>query len=147
MLKGNVWVQFFGAPGLALSAGGLWRGGPSQNRSGALVDGRMDGYLPRSWRAPSLWAKQALVNFSRTSQPKVVFSFLYLKKIKISKIYPGRPMGATWLKCNFFSSNLQRSLWRKKERGPVAPPTGDRVPHLSHYICHLSLKIQKKRER
>ena len=26
----------------------------------------------------------------------------------------------------FFSSNLQRSLWRKKKRGPVAPPTGDR---------------------
>ena len=27
----------------------------------------------------------------------------------------------------FFSSNLQRSPWRKKKkRGPVAPPTGDR---------------------
>ena len=34
--------------------------------------------------------------------------------------------GATGLKCNFFSSNLQRSPWRKKKRGPVAPPTGDR---------------------
>ena len=27
----------------------------------------------------------------------------------------------------FFSSNLQRSPWRKKKRGPVAPPTGDRT--------------------
>ena len=26
----------------------------------------------------------------------------------------------------FFSSILQRSPWRKKKRGPVAPPTGDR---------------------
>ena len=26
----------------------------------------------------------------------------------------------------FFSSNLQRSPWRKKKRGPVAPLTGDR---------------------
>jgi len=26
----------------------------------------------------------------------------------------------------FFSSNLQRSPWRKKKRGPVAPPKGDR---------------------
>jgi len=41
--------------------------------------------------------------------------------------------GATGLKCNFFSSNLQRSPWRKKKRGAtkkkggaVAPPTGDR---------------------
>ena len=34
--------------------------------------------------------------------------------------------GATGLKCNFFSSNLQRSPWRKKKRGPIAPPTGDR---------------------
>ena len=32
--------------------------------------------------------------------------------------------GATGLKCNFFSSNLQRSPWKKKG-GPV-PPTGDR---------------------
>ena len=33
---------------------------------------------------------------------------------------------ATGPKCNFFSSNLQRSPWKKKG-GPVAPPpTGDR---------------------
>ena len=46
--------------------------------------------------------------------------------------------GATGLKCNFFSSNLQRSLWRKKKRGacrpangrqaPVAHPRGDQQP-------------------
>ena len=67
---------------------------------------------------------------------RAVFSFLYLKKIKISKIYVGfgkfqkyTPValwGATGLKCNFFSSNLQRSPWRKK-RGPVAYPRGDRA--------------------
>ena len=34
--------------------------------------------------------------------------------------------GATGLKCNSFSSNLQRRPWRKKRGGPVAPPTGDR---------------------
>ena len=55
--------------------------------------------------------------------------------MKISKIYPGRPMGATGLKCNFFS-NLQRSPWSKKKGGlsppqratggPVALPSGDR---------------------
>ena len=30
--------------------------------------------------------------------------------------------GATGLKCNFFSSNLQRSPWRKKKRGACRPP-------------------------
>ena len=35
--------------------------------------------------------------------------------------------GATGLKCNFFSSNLQRSPWRKKRGGPVARWGGDRV--------------------
>ena len=34
--------------------------------------------------------------------------------------------GATGLKCNFFSSNLQRSPWTKKRGGPVAHPRGDR---------------------
>ena len=43
---------------------------------------------------------------------------------------------ATGPKCNFFSSNLQRSPWRKKRgacrppngrQGPVAHPSGDRV--------------------
>ena len=28
----------------------------------------------------------------------------------------------------FSSSNLQRSLWRKKKRGPVAPPNGRQDP-------------------
>ena len=36
--------------------------------------------------------------------------------------------GATGLKCNFFSSNLQRSPWRKKKEGPVAPPNGRQGP-------------------
>ena len=46
--------------------------------------------------------------------------------------------GATGLKCNFFSSNLQRSPWRKKKRGGLSPTPGvtgvcrplggDRVP-------------------
>ena len=67
---------------------------------------------------------------------KAVFSFLYLKKIKISKIYvrfgkfqkytPVALWGATGLKCNFFSSNLQRSPWKKE--GPVAPPKGRQGP-------------------
>ena len=30
--------------------------------------------------------------------------------------------GATGLKCNFFSSNLQRSPWRKKKEGGLSPP-------------------------
>ena len=45
--------------------------------------------------------------------------------LKYFKTIPGRPMGATCPKCNFFSSNLQRSPWRKKG-GPVAHPSGDR---------------------
>ena len=36
-------------------------------------------------------------------------------------------MGATGLKCNFFSSNLQRSLWRKK-KGACRPPNGRQAP-------------------
>ena len=66
-----------------------------------------------------------------------VFSFLYLKKLKFQKYMtvlenfkniPRSPYGeATGLKCNFFSSNLQRSPWRKKKRGgPVARLGGDR---------------------
>ena len=69
---------------------------------------------------------------------QAVFSFLYLKKIKISKIYVGfgkfqkyTPValwGATGLKCIFFSSNLQRSPWRKKRGGPVASWGGRQGP-------------------
>ena len=73
-----------------------------------------------------------------------VFSFLYLKKIKFQKYMsvlkyfkniPRSPSHrATGPKCNFFSSNSQRSPWRKKKtcrplggrQGPVAQPTGDR---------------------
>ena len=46
--------------------------------------------------------------------------------LKYFKNIPRSPSHrATGPKCNFFSSNLQRSPWRKK-KGPVAPPTGDR---------------------
>ena len=47
--------------------------------------------------------------------------FKYFKNIPRSPSHR-----ATGPKCNFFSSNLQRSPWRKKRGGPVAPPTGDR---------------------
>ena len=47
--------------------------------------------------------------------------------LKYFKNIPRSPSHrATGPKCNFFSSNLQRSPWRKKRGGPVAPPTGDR---------------------
>ena len=36
--------------------------------------------------------------------------------------------GATGLKCNFFSSNSQRSPWRKKKRGACRPPNGRQAP-------------------
>ena len=59
-----------------------------------------------------------------------IFSFLYLKKIKISKIYvrfekfqkytPVALWGGDRAQMYFFS-NLQRSPWRKKRGGPVAP--------------------------
>ena len=51
----------------------------------------------------------------------------YMSVLENFKNIPRSPYGgATGLKCNFFSSNLQRSPWRKKKRGHVAPPTGDR---------------------
>ena len=46
--------------------------------------------------------------------------------LKYFKNTPGRPHRATGLKCNFFSSNSQRSPWRKKRGGLSPPPTGDR---------------------
>ena len=68
-----------------------------------------------------------------------LFSFLYLKKIKISKIYvhfekfqkyPRLPsIGRQALVVIFFFKFATRSMAGKKnERGPVAPPTGDRPP-------------------
>ena len=60
------------------------------------------------------------------------FFFFIFKKNKISKIYvrfgkfqkytPVALWGATGLKCNFFSSNLQRSPWREKKEGGLSPP-------------------------
>ena len=71
-------------------------------------------------------------------QQPAVFSFLYLKKLKFQKyifvlenfknILWSPYWRATGLKWNFFSSNLQRSPWRKKKRGPVA--TGPCRPSL-----------------
>ena len=68
-----------------------------------------------------------------------IFSFLYLKKskfqkymsvLKIFKNTPRSPYGGRQaLDVNFFSSNLQRGPWPKKnERGPVAPPNGRQGP-------------------
>ena len=77
--------------------------------------------------------------------------------------------GATGLKCNFFFFKFATKSPEKKEgglspphraTGPCRPPKGrqapvarwggDRVPppcfKPRHSLCHLSLKIQKKRE-
>src|SRR6185437_10764963 len=85
---------------------------------------------------------------------RAVFSFLYLKKIKISKIYVGfgkfqkyTPValwGATGLKCNFFFFKFAtKSLEKKKEgglspppqraTGPCRPPQGRQGPLCQHY--------------
>ena len=49
--------------------------------------------------------------------------------LKNFKNIPRSPYGgATGLKCNFFSSNLQRSPWRKKKRGACRPPNGRQAP-------------------
>ena len=75
------------------------------------------------------------------------------------KNIPRSPYGrATGLKCNFFFFKFATKSLEKKKRGPVAPPTGDRPlsptpgatgsppPAGRHSLCHLSLKIQEKRE-
>ena len=78
------------------------------------------------------------------SVQRALFSFLYLKKIKISKIYvrfekfqkypPVAPHRATGPKCNFFSLNSQRGPWQKK-RGlsPTQRATGSPFP-----LCRAS---------
>ena len=76
----------------------------------------------------------------RSAETRAIFSFLYLKKIKISKIYvrfeifqnyPRSPYGGTTdPKCNFFSSNLQRGSWQKKCKGACRPPEGRLPPTL-----------------
>src|SRR6185312_10757880 len=49
--------------------------------------------------------------------------------LEIFKNIPRSPYwGATGLKCIFFSSNLQRSPWRKKKRGACRPPNGRQAP-------------------
>ena len=44
------------------------------------------------------------------------------------KNIPRSPYGGDRAQMYFFSSNLQRSPWRKKKRGPVAPPNGRQAP-------------------
>ena len=41
---------------------------------------------------------------------------------KISKIYPGRPMGATGLKCNFFFFKFATKSLEKKKEWACRPP-------------------------
>ena len=67
-----------------------------------------------------------------------VFSFLYLKKNKISKIYVGfgkfqkyTPVGlwgATGLKCNFFFFKFATKSLEKKKGGACRPPNGRQAP-------------------
>ena len=62
---------------------------------------------------------------------EAVFSFLYLKKIKISKIYvrfgkfqkytPVALWGATGLKCNFFLLQICNKVPGEKKRGGLSP--------------------------
>ena len=47
---------------------------------------------------------------------------------KISKIYSGRPMGATGLKCNFFFFKFATKSLEKKKRGACRPPNGRQAP-------------------
>ena len=132
-----------------------------------------------SWAAS--WAARPCLGRVRVrpAGPSGFCFFIFKKKLKFQKYMsilknfkniPRSPSHrATGPKCNFFSSNLQRSPWRKK-KDPVAPPTGDRgllptpgatgacrprggdrvpSPFISpgrHSLCHLSLKIQEKRE-
>ena len=54
---------------------------------------------------------------------RAVFSFLYLKKIKISKIYPGRPMeGRQGSNAIFFQ--ICNEVPGVKKRGACRPPLG-----------------------
>jgi len=104
----------------------------------------------------------------RISSAIAVFSFLYLKKIKISKIYVGfgkfqkyTPValwGATGLKCNFFLQICNEVSGEKKRGGACRPPQratgpcrppqgrqapvarwgGDRVPNANWNNCFRS---------
>ena len=69
---------------------------------------------------------------------KAVFSFLYLKKNKISKIYvrfgkfqkytPVALWGATGLKCIFFLQICNEVPGEKKKEGACRPPNGRQAP-------------------
>ena len=118
-------------------AGNLLGKGPTKTRARATIFSHSSQLSPTK-----VWC--GLHSLFRRGQrpnkaPRILRFFLFyiFKKIKISKIYVrfGKFQkytlvalwGATGLKCNFFSSNLQRSPWRKKKRGPVAHPRGDRA--------------------
>ena len=99
-------------------------------------------------------------------QPAALFSFFIFKKNQnfknicpfwnISKLPPVAPHRATGPSCKFFFFKFTtRSIAEKNERGPVAPPTGDRgsptlykswSPFPSHLSPKITPKIQKKRE-
>ena len=78
-----------------------------------------------------LWRPKAFPSlYGPIVHTRAVFSFLYLKKIKISKIYPGRPMGGRQGSnvIFFFFKFATKSLEKKKRGGPVARWGGDRSP-------------------
>ena len=115
-------------------------------------EGRPAPLAPVGWAA---WLVAWVVGWLFLRHSVAFFSFLYLKKIKISKIYvcfeifqkypQSPPHRATGLKCNFFFSNSQWGPWKKKalsppqratgacrpplgRQGPVARWGGDRLP-------------------
>ena len=119
-----------------------WRTDTSQGC--AAVPGRNRAMVSRSGRSILFYIKKKNQNF------KNICLFW-----KISKIYPGRPRGATGPKCNFFFKSAMRSLagGARVQGGPVAP-SGDRVspPYISilplfppHLSPKISPKIQKKK--
>ena len=81
----------------------------------------------------ALW-QSLLYNWAGAFRPGAIFSFLYLKKIKISKIYvsfekfqnyPRSPYGRRQaLDVIFFFKFATRSLVEKNERGACHPPNG-----------------------
>ena len=90
-------------------------GPPQQSRAGTRM--QADSYVGRQNRPSSRAANQY------EAEDGAVFSFLYLKKIKISKIYvrfgkfqkytPVALWGATGLKCNFFEIFQNRHIFLK----------------------------------
>ena len=93
-------------------------------------------WLEELW---SLWITRptlTLVSLSATQlESRVLFFFIFKKNQNfknicpfwnISKLPPVALWGATGPKCNFFLQICNEVHDKKKARGPVAPPTGDR---------------------